>query len=224
MKKLFVNSLLCTVVLAIASVAAFATQDGVITTGAGNAPRATVFMKTPTHLGGPAYHAPKLKTIYNNLGTGTAVYNCCVGWNVTGSASLVGEQTWTATPFTPKAAVTLTEIQIAIEYVAGTNGAIVTLNTDAKGVPSKKVLHKWNFSNLHAAGSCCDLSTGKVKSGVKLAKGKQYWIVAMCPSDTWDAWNLNSTGVLGTFAQQNNGGTWSVFTNSDVGAMGLFGK
>jgi hypothetical protein len=158
------------------------------------------------------------------LGTGTAVYNCCVGWNVTGSASLVGEQTWTATAFTPKAAVTLTEIQIAIEYVAGTNGAIVTLNTDAKGVPSKKVLHKWNFSNLHAAGSCCDLSTGKVKSGVKLAKGKQYWIVAMCPSDTWDAWNLNSTGVLGTFAQQNNGGTWSVFTNSDVGAMGLFGK
>jgi hypothetical protein len=220
------KTLLTLTVLALASMQAFAgqsTKDGVISIGAGDGPRQTVFMKTPTYLGSPV-HRPKLKTIYDNLGTGTAVYNCCQGWNVTGKTSQVGVQTWTATAFTPKAAVTLTEIQIAIEWVNGTNGAIVTLNPDKAGVPSTKVLHKWNFKNLHSAGSCCALSTGKVKTGIKLAKGKQYWIVAMCPTDTWAAWNINSTGVLGTFAQQNYGGTWNVFTNQDVGAMGLFGR
>jgi hypothetical protein len=99
----------------------------------------------------------------------------------------------------------------------------VTLNTDKGGVPSTKVLHKWTFKNLHSAGTCCDLSTGKFKAGIKLTKGKQYWLVAKCPSDTWAAWNVNSTNVLGTFAQQNNGGSWNVYTNSDVGAMALYG-
>jgi hypothetical protein len=100
----------------------------------------------------------------------------------------------------------------------------VTLVPDKGGVPSRKVLHKWNFKNLHSAGTCCKLSTAKLKTGIKLAKGKQYWIVAKCPSDTWAAWNLNITNALGTFAQQNNGGSWKVFTNQTIGAMGLFGK
>jgi hypothetical protein len=220
------KTLLTLIVLALASMQAFAgqtTKDGVITTGMGNGPRQTVFMKAPTYLGSPVQRDPKLKTIYDNLGTGTAVYDCCEGWNVTGATSQVGVQTWTATAFTPTAAVTLTKIQIAIEWVNGTNGAIVTLNKDKGGVPSTKALHTWKFKNLHSAGSCCDVSTGNFKKGIKLAKGKQYWIVAMCPTTTWAAWNLNSTGVLGTFAQQNNGGTWNVFTGQDVGAMGLFG-
>jgi hypothetical protein len=215
------------ILLAFASVTAFAgqsTKDGVITTGAGNGPRQTVFMKAPTYIGNSAYQAPKLKKIYDNLGTGTTVYNCCTGWNVTGKTSQVGVQTWTATAFTPRAAATLIEIQIAIEWVNGQNGAIVTLNPDKGGVPSTKVLHTWHFKNLHSAGTCCQLSHAKLKTGIKLAKGKQYWIVAMCPTTTWDAWNLNSTNVIGTIAQQNNGGTWSVFTNQTAGAMGLFGQ
>ncbi len=227
MKKTLMNAVLYSALLALASVAAFAgpsTEEGVITIGGGSGPRATVFMKTPTHLGSPVHRPAKLKTIYNNLGTGTHVYNCCYGWNVTGKDSQVAEQLWTATPFTPKQTVALTEIEVALEYINGTNAATVTLNPDSGGVPSTKVLHTWNFLNLHDSGQCCILSTGKVKHGIKLSKGQQYWLVAMCPSDTWAAWNINSTGVVGSFAQQKNGGNWSLFDKQDVGAMALFGK
>jgi len=226
-KKTLMNTILCSALLALASMAAFAgqsTKDGVITIGGGDGQRATVFMKPPAHEGGAVHPPAKLKTIYNNLGTGTHVYDCCYGWNVTGIDSQVAEQLWTATPFTPKHAAILTEIEVAIGYVNGTNIATVTLNPDNGGVPSTKVLHTWNFANLHAEGECCIFSTGTVKKGIKLAKGKQYWLVAMCPSDTWDAWNLNNTGVVGTFAQQKDGGNWSLFKNQDVGAMGVFGK
>jgi len=221
------KTLLTLVVLALASMQAFAgqaTKDGVITTGTGNGPRQTVFMKAPTYVGSPVQRDPKLKKIYDNLGTGSNGYNCCEGYNVTGKTSVVGVQTWTATAFTPASAVTLTKIQVAIEWVTGTNEAIVSLVKDKGGVPAAKALHTWHFKNLHNAGSCCDLSSAKLKTGIPLVKGKQYWIVAKCPSDTWAAWNLNSTGVLGTFAQQNDGGSWTVFTNQDVGAMGLFGQ
>jgi hypothetical protein len=226
-RDMYKKALLTLTVLVLAGSTTFAgqsTKEGVITTGAGDGPRQTLFLKAPTYVGSPVDRPAKLKTIYDNLGTGTNVYNCCTGWNVTGKTSQVGVQTWSATPFTPKTAATLTEIQIAIEWVNGQNGAIVTLNTDKAGVPSTKVLQKWVFKNLHSAGTCCALSTGKLKTGIKLAKGKQYWVVAMCPTTTWAAWNLNSTGAVGNLAQQNNGGSWKVYANSTLGAMGLFGQ
>ena len=215
---------LCLGVVALISMTALAEDAqsrGVVTINGG---RQTVVLRAQSQVVTPAPKAPLgLKTIYNNLGTGTNVYNCCSGWTMSGSSSLIGHEWDTATAFTPKAAVVLTRIRVAIEYVTGTNGATVTLNTDSGGMPSSTILHTWNFTNLHAAGSCCQLSVGFMR-GIRLKKGKQYWLVATTPSDTWDAWNVNSTGALGTFAQREDLGSWSIFTNSSSGAMALYGK
>jgi hypothetical protein len=223
--KKLVSMGLCLGIVTLASLTTLAQDNpqsrGIVTINGG---RQTVVLRGQSKVVTPAPPEPNLKKIYSNLGTGTNVYNCCSGWTMSGPTSLIGHEWDTATAFTPKTAATLVRIRVAIEYVAGTNGATVTLNTDSNGQPSTKVLHKWNFSNLHAAGSCCQLSTGNAKKGIKLRKGKQYWLVGTTPSDTWDAWNENSTGALGTFAQREDKGNWSVFTNSTIGAMALYGQ
>jgi hypothetical protein len=91
-------------------------------------------------------------TIYNNFGPGNA-YSTSLGWAVSGSTSGVGAIT-PAMAFTPSGTYTLTQIDVAITFLAGTNSTSLTLNSDSSGVPGG-VLATWALSSLPAVGTCC---------------------------------------------------------------------
>jgi hypothetical protein len=86
---------------------------------------------------------------------------------------------------------------VAIGLVSGTNSASLTLNSDSGGAPGG-VLATWSLSSLPAFGTCCTVETVTPSGSIVLTSGTQYWLVAsVIASDTWDAWNLNSTGATG---------------------------
>ena len=113
------------------------------------------------------------------MGSKTDTYDDTDGYLVEGPTNpATGEYQWIADPFTPKKASTVTEIEIALVYLgSGTNNAEVAL-TDVKGLPGK-ALETWNVKNLPTSGTCCKLVTVKSKKGIKVKKGKQYWVVGM---------------------------------------------
>ena len=139
-------------------------------------------------------------TIYNNFGPGNA-YSTGAGWTVSGSTSFPGSST-AGMAFTPSGSFTLTQIDVAINLVGGTNSASLTLNSDSSGAPGA-VLATWSLSSLPAIGACCTVETVTPSGSIVLASGTQYWLVAsVIASDTWDAWMLNTTGATG-FKWQN---------------------
>ena len=88
---------------------------------------------------------------------------------------------------------------------------VVSLNEDNFGVPGKARLHTWHFSNLPAVWSCCTLQTGKYAKGIKVRKGKLYWVVLRPEKqrfqDTWDVWADNYAEKQGElFLQQYRNG------------------
>jgi hypothetical protein len=138
-----------------------------------------------------------LKTIYSNLGTKTDTYDKTTGWLVhQANCSGSSHAQFMAMPFTPKANATVTQIQAAVQWQgSGVNGANLILATDASGLPGK-TLHSWNLKNLANQYTCCKLATAKYANGIKVKKGKQYWVVAQTDAksldacDVWDfAWN-----------------------------------
>jgi hypothetical protein len=134
-------------------------------------------------------------TIYNNFGPGNA-YSTGVGWDVTGSTSAPGLFT-SAMAFTPSGTYTLTQIDVAINLVSGTNSASLTLNSDSGGAPGG-VLATWSLSSLPAFGACCTVETVTPSGSIVLASGTQYWVVGSAvASDTWAAWMFNTTGATG---------------------------
>jgi hypothetical protein len=199
-------------------------KDGYITINGG---RMTVAMRgSAKFVTPPTLHAPGLKTIYSNLGTGSTVYNCCVGYTISAVGSPIGEQFWVANAFTPTADMTATQLQVGVGFVEGTNETTISINPDKDGVPSTGFLKQWYPTNLPVFGTCCTLLTGNDAKGVPLKKGTQYWvIVRTCKSsaNTWNAWNLDENNASGPVA--NNTGTgWTALGNGQQGAFGVFGK
>jgi hypothetical protein len=139
-----------------------------------------------------------LVTIFNNLAAKypKGEYWCCTGYNITGPSQ--GEQ-WMAAAFTPNANHTVTRIEVAVGYSQGTtNGVVLSLNRDSKGVPGK-ALKTWNVSNLPTFGTCCTLVVKSDRSGIPVSAGKQYWVVLSTNSnelDTVDAWNVDDTNQV----------------------------
>ena len=159
-----------------------------------------------------------LVTIFSNLAAKypKGQYWCCSGYNVMGSNSGVGEQ-WMAAAFTPAADHTVTRIEVAVGYSQGaTNGVVVSLNSDNKGVPGK-ALKTWNASGLPQFGTCCALVAKSDSVGIPVSGGKQYWVVLKTNShelDTVDAWNVIDSNqvdaaTVATFPGTNN--KWNAF-------------
>lgn len=160
--------------------------------------------------------AAKADTIFTDFGPGNA-YNCCTGLTVSGINSVIATQWWAANAFTPSGNFTLTQIDVAIGTVTGTNGVTLSLETDSAGQPSGTVLESWNVTNLPAFGSCCGIETVTSGGGVVLSNGVQYWVVATpLGNDTWAAWNENSIGLQGLSESNNNGTGWQNFGNPEA--------
>jgi hypothetical protein len=152
-------------------------------------------------------------------------YACCTTWPVAGPDSGLPENS-VAAAFTPTADVTADTVAVGLSYFFGTNAAVVTLNGDGGGVPGG-VLATMKVKNMPQAGSCCAVMTAKVKGGVSLTAGTQYWVVVTTDkkdSTVFMAWNANDTEevnpITGAF---NNGSGWSASNLLPAPAFAVFG-
>lgn len=152
---------------------------------------------------------------YNNLGS-PASYQCCTGWTIGGSQSLVG-LVEDAQQFTAAVGGNVSQIDVALGFVTGDNMATVSLWTNNNGAPGTE-LFSAGVSNQPVFGqSTSQLSTIMV-SGVNITAGEQYFVVIEADNVTWDAWNLNDTGAVGLL-DQNSGSGWNQFQGSTLGGF-----
>lgn len=188
--------------LAVLAVSAFAMSGAL---AANNNIGATVSKDksiTSVAQGSGHYIAPPIghgsnKTIFSNVGFKypKGLYFCCYGFTISGADSVIGSQNWVAMQFTPEANATVREIDVGVGYAAGTNQVTIGLYTDDGGVPGKQ-LKKADVTGLGNFGSCCGLAVLKMHEDVKA--GTPYWVTVTTEnaSNTWEAWNFNSTNEI----------------------------
>jgi hypothetical protein len=159
--------------------------------------------------------------IFNDFGKGHS-YNPATGLTIAGTQSMPGFVEW-GEAFTPKATFGLTQIKIALGWVAGVNGVTVSLDTSDGGAPGQSMA-SWSFTGLPTAGTSSSIvQTMTFASGIVLLPGHQYWLVTTTPlaSSTQAVWNVNSTGVTGLGAV-NFGNVW-LTTQVPTGAFEVLG-
>ncbi|MBQ0934453.1 choice-of-anchor R domain-containing protein [Ideonella paludis] len=143
-------------------------------------------------------------------------------FGVSGVDSMLGRE-HAAMAFNPSKSYAVKAITVAVGYQFGTNGATVSLNSDAAGAPGA-VLYQAAITDLPNLGTCCVTSMVKVKRKVNVTAGNQYWIVVKTgkkTADTGAGWNLNSIGAVGTFAVDFGDG-WQVH-NGQTAAYSVSG-
>jgi hypothetical protein len=157
--------------------------------------------------------------VYNNtLPTGS---NCCSGWTIGGSGSLVG-LVEDAQLFNSGAGGTVSDIAIDIGYAAGDNGAMVGIYTDVANAPGSLITGSiyGSLNNAATFGSLCPIpcEISNHHTGGTLAAATNYFVVILADNTTWDAWNMNSNGYTGTL-EQNTGTGWNAFSGQTLGGM-----
>lgn len=167
---------------------------------------------------------------FSDLGTGSNVYQCCTGWTVGGSQTL-GSFFVAANEFTAGASGSVSQIDIGIGYVTGENSFIASLWTANGSQPGSELAEWDNLSSSQAFGGCCGVVSITGISGLSLSAGTNYFLL-IGPSNlsgtTWEAWNLNSTGVNGldlfaTSGCTSGNGTGCNWTSNGTGnALGAF--
>jgi uncharacterized protein (TIGR03437 family) len=116
---------------------------------------------------------------------------------------------WLASPFTPSGSVLLTQIQLALGWISGANGAVIDLADDQSGAPGTTVLQSWNVPQLPPAGPTALVTLAPVDR-VTLARGTKYWLVVKgAAGDTLDSWSGNSSGLTGTLLSLDQGASWN---------------
>jgi hypothetical protein len=173
-------------------------------------------------------------TLFSDLGTGTNVYNCCDGWTVAGSG-ILGESFTAANEFTAGASGSVSQIDIGIGTAAGSNSFFAALYS-ASGNSPGTLIEQWsNLTATETFGQCCGLVTISGITGVNLVAGTSYFLIlgpTNLTSDTFDAWNMNSTGAMGTdlYATsgcQNGSGnncSWNSNGTQTIGAFDVLGS
>jgi len=168
-------------------------------------------------------------TFYSNLGTGTDVYYCCEGWTMGGTGTL-GTSYTLAEEFTAGASGNVSQIDLGVGYVEGTNSFFAALFTASGSAPGTEVAQWSNLTIPQSFGGCCGLVTISGITGVSLTSGTSYFLV-IGPTDLsstlWGAWNFNSFGTTGQldFASsgcQNGSGNGCSWNNSGVTTQGAF--
>ncbi len=157
--------------------------------------------------------------VFNDFGAGNS-YQSGIGNTVSAAGSLTGFLDEQAMAFTPSGNFTLSQIDVAIGHVSGTNSVMLSLNSDSGGLPGGAI-ESWTLTSLPQFGMAGIFETVTPVSSVTLTSGTQYWVVASpIASDTWDAWNLNNTGSTNP-AASNSGGGWA--TGETTSAFDVLG-
>jgi hypothetical protein len=141
--------------------------------------------RSPIHVP-PEEAAAALKTIYNNMGSSkTDLYDDTYGWIVTINESV-------AIPFTPKSNAHISQVEVAMQYSAGTNQVNVSIHEGAGDIPGKLLAGPVTVTNLPEQGTCCTLAVASF-SPLAVSAGTQYWVIVGPPrtgtgSDFEGAW------------------------------------
>ncbi|MGD0192443.1 MAG: choice-of-anchor R domain-containing protein [Rhizomicrobium sp.] len=211
--------------LTIVSSAAFASGSNGITTSKDGL--TTIIPHAVKSYAQQNHRDPKAQPIFSNIGFDypNGLYFCCYGGTVSGPGSQVGEQVWQAAAFTPSANATVSELDIGVGYVSGTNSVNVGLYSDASGVPGT-ALASADVSGLGTFGSCC--MTATLKKKVAVTAGTQYWVVISTDSksqSTWAAWNFNSTDQIDPVTEAyNEGSGWTSYSGVPAFSFAVMGK
>jgi hypothetical protein len=167
--------------------------------------------------------------VYSNIASlyPNGLYFPFYGLTISGPTSPVGSTIEAAVAFTPTANVTANEVEAGIGFVAGVNGVVMSIYSDASGLPGSSLMD-FKASGLPAFGTCCELATGKSKKGVALTAGTQYWFVIStnaAESSTWVAANAETTDTVNSgLAASNQGSGWVSYTSNFLPTVGVFGK
>jgi hypothetical protein len=134
-------------------------------------------------------------TIFTDFGPGNT-YNTGLGRII----SNVGEAVLTpASQFTSGGNYSVTQIDVALGYIGGTNSITVSLFTDNNG-SAGSLLQSWNVAAPGSFGAGAgQIATISGISGIDLVSGTSYWLEMSVGSNSESAWYVNSTGVTGGF-------------------------
>ncbi len=164
--------------------------------------------------------------VYDNLGSAGSVYQVGGGWDIIGGSSpsscqnVCGDPAFSAFSFTPGVTSYLTELQLGLGYVSGTNSVMVVLMSDSSGSPGA-VLESWNVQGLPSNLTCCTLQTLLGNDTIPLLAGVPYWVsVQPASADTFALWQYNSTGTPHGIGFANLGTGW--FNNGSDDVLGAF--
>ena len=172
-------------------------------------------------------------TFFSDLGTGNNVYNSSTGWTVGGSLTLENYYN-EAEEFTAGATGSVSQIDIGIGYVTGTNSFFAALYTDNNNLPGTEVAQWNNLSSSQNFQGCCGLVTITGISGVDLTSGTSYFLIVGPTnqnSTTWEAWNWSNSAtglLLSASSGCTNGGadgcSWTSDPNQPMGAFDVIGS
>jgi hypothetical protein len=135
----------------------------------------------------------------------TPEFAVCIGGQICGDS---GE----AVPFTPSSSVVLTDVQVVLENLWGSNSAVVEVLSSSGGLPGT-VLESWNTGALsQSPGGATVTLIDSLSLG--LTGGTTYWLAVLPGSNPSnglnDEWYNSAAEGTGSFATFPNGGSaWS---------------
>jgi hypothetical protein len=135
---------------------------------------------------------------YTNLGPGDS-YSVIAAFSVAGVDNSFGSlgYSW-ADQFTASVGGNLSQIDVGLANISGTNSAVISIYTDVSNNLGS-LLFSGMVSNQPAFGSTTTtLAMLSPNSGILVAGESYFLVVAPGAADTEDAWNFNGTGALGT--------------------------
>ena len=165
-------------------------------------------------------------TFFTDFGPGNN-YQSGTGWTVSGTGT-VGTSFTAANLFTSMASGAVSQIDLGVGYVAGSNAFYAAVFTDNNGLPGTQLFRIDNLSSSQSFGGCCGVVTITGINGLDLTAGQQYFVVLgpeSLNSTVWEAWNWNSQGVNGLDLYSTNGGQTynSNGTGNPIGAFDILG-
>lgn len=122
-------------------------------------------------------------------------FNTGNGWTISGATGQIGQRIDQGDQFVSATTGNVSLITIAMGYVNGTNSATLHLFTDNAGVLGSEI-GTFGISGMGTFGTAFAPSTVGA-AGPLLTTGQSYWLIAESASDSWLAWNKNTSGVSG---------------------------
>ena len=170
-------------------------------------------------------------TIFSNLGPGSS-YFCCGGTTISGSGSGLGNNFFQEA-FTASITAAVSQIDVAVSNVLGTNSVLVQLTDDVGGFIGPQ-LGAWTLTNLPSFGSASTIQPSQTISGISginLTAATSYFLIVESVSptnDTFDVWNNSGTGPDGFDVLSSDSSTTPLPTTlpllaTGISAMGLLG-
>jgi hypothetical protein len=165
-------------------------------------------------------------TFYSNFNSDqNNLYDSSQGWTISGTGT-VGFYQAIAEEFVSGASGSLTQLDIGVGIVTGTNSFYAALYTDSGGMLGDQ-LGRWdNLSSPQNFGGCCGVISITGITGITLAANESYFLV-VAPEDpsstTWGAWNYNNTGVNSHMLFSTDGQTWNDGGVTTAGAFQVIG-